>query len=156
MTATSQPLATISLACGAIAAVLLVAYLVRRPPLVRSTKIWLLCALGVFPIGAAASGNVQGYETTKARSFCGSCHVMIPHASDSDDPRSHSLSSRHARNALFGAENCYTCHEDYGMFGTVLTKLGGMRHVWLYYTQYRRTTLAQLILPARTSPRTAW
>lgn len=29
------------------------------------------------------------------------------------------------------------------MFGTVLTKLGGMRHVWLYYTEYRNTTIPE-------------
>jgi cytochrome c-type protein NapC len=29
------------------------------------------------------------------------------------------------------------------MFGTVLTKMGGMRHVWLYYTQYRNTTIPE-------------
>jgi len=68
---------------------------------------------------------------------------MIPHTSDSDDLTSHSLSSRHGRNKLFGAENCYTCHEDYGMFGTITTKLGGMKHVWLYYTQYRNTSLEE-------------
>jgi hypothetical protein len=122
---------------------MLVAYLIRRPPLVHATRIWLLCALGVFPITAAMTGNVQGYETTKARSFCASCHVMIPHTSDSDDRSSHSLSSRHARNKLFGDENCYSCHADYGMFGTITTKLGGMRHVWMYYTQYRNTSLAE-------------
>jgi cytochrome c-type protein NapC len=27
------------------------------------------------------------------------------------------------------------------MFGTILTKLGGMRHVWLYYTEYRHVSL---------------
>jgi hypothetical protein len=143
VTAITTPLAMISVICAAIAALLLVAYLVIRPALVRSTKIWLLCAIGVFPIGAAMSGNVEGYETTKARTFCASCHVMIPHTSDSDDPESVSLSSRHARNKLFGSENCYTCHADYGMFGTITTKLGGMKHVWLYYTQYRNTPLAE-------------
>jgi nitrate/TMAO reductase-like tetraheme cytochrome c subunit len=106
-------------------------------------KIWLLLGLGVFPIIVAGAGNLQGYETTKARVFCGSCHVMGPLASDSDNHLSASLSSRHARNELFGDENCYSCHEDYGMFGTVLTKMGGMRHVWLYYTQYRNMPIEE-------------
>jgi hypothetical protein len=143
VTNVTSPFAFVSLGCAASAALLLVAYLIRSPPLVRSTKIWLVCALGVFPIGAAMTGNIEGYETTKARTFCGSCHVMVPHASDSNNPNSHTLSSRHARNKLFGAENCYTCHADYGMFGTITTKLGGMKHVWLYYTQYRNTSLAE-------------
>ena len=159
MTVPVSPLSLASLICASIAAALLVAYLVARPPLVASTKIWLLFALGVFPIGAAMTGNVQGYETTKARTFCASCHVMLPHTSDSDDASSvlssgrssgkssaklgRSLSSRHARNKLFGDENCYTCHADYGLFGTVTTKLGGMKHVWMYYTEYRTTSLAE-------------
>jgi cytochrome c-type protein NapC len=133
----------VALSCAAASASILVGYLVLRPEWTTVTKIALLLGLGVFPIAAAAAGNVVGYERTKARSFCGDCHVMIAHRDDSDDPKSGSLSSRHARNKLFGAENCYTCHEDYGMFGTVLTKLGGMRHVWLYYTEYRTTTIAE-------------
>jgi cytochrome c-type protein NapC len=130
-----------ALGCAIASAAILVGYLVMRPAWSTATKVMLLLGLGVFPIGAAMAGNVEGYERTKARSFCGDCHVMIPHRDDSDDPKSESLSSRHARNKLFGDENCYTCHEDYGMFGTVLTKLGGMRHVWLYYTEYRNTTI---------------
>ena len=129
-----------ALACGAVAAAILVGYLVRRPPLSGVTKVWLLLGLGVFPIGAAASGNIQGYETTKQRTFCASCHVMSPETSDSDDAHGTSLSSRHGRNALFGAENCYVCHADYGMFGTVTTKLGGLKHVWKYYTGYMNVT----------------
>ncbi|MEO8877939.1 MAG: NapC/NirT family cytochrome c [Polyangiaceae bacterium] len=143
MTSISSPLAFVSLACAAISALLLIAYLIRSPPLIRSTKIWLVCALGVFPIGAAMSGNIEGYERTKARSFCASCHVMIAHTGDSDDPHSQTLSARHARNKLFGSENCYACHEDYGMFGTIATKMGGMKHVWLYYTEYHNTPIVE-------------
>jgi cytochrome c-type protein NapC len=137
----SSPLALLALGCCAFSALVLVAYVVRRPPLVRATKIWLLLGIGVFPIAAAAAGNVQGFEVTKSREFCGSCHVMAAHRADSEDATSHSLAARHARNPMFGGENCYACHADYGMFGTVVTKAGGMRHVWLYYTQYREVPL---------------
>ena len=68
---------------------------------------------------------------------------MVPHASDSEDRSSGSLASRHARNALFGGENCYVCHADYGMFGTILTKLGGLKHVYMYATHYRDVTLEE-------------
>ena len=44
-----------------------------------------------------------------------------------------SLASRHGRNQLFGDQNCYYCHADYGMYGTILTKMGGMKHVYYYY-----------------------
>jgi cytochrome c-type protein NapC len=139
----ASPLTVIALGCAVVSASILVGYLIVRPALTRVTKVMLLLGLGVFPIGAAAAGNVQGFEATKERSFCGACHVMAPHREDSDDPSSVSLSSRHARNAFFGDENCYACHADYGMFGTVLTKLGGMRHVWLYYAEYRTMPLDQ-------------
>jgi cytochrome c-type protein NapC len=139
----SQPLALLTITCAILAAAIIAWYLVRQPPLVGTTKVWLLLGLGVFPLGVAAAGNIQGFEATKERRFCGSCHVMIPHASDSNDLHSTSLASRHARNHLFGQSNCYSCHADYGMFGTVLTKLGGMRHVWLYVTQYRNVPLEE-------------
>ncbi len=126
-----------------LSAVILVAYLAIRPPLVRATKIWLLLGLGILPIGAAFAGNVQGFEATKERTFCGSCHLMSLHAEDSNDPFSRSLAARHARNPMFGGENCYVCHADYGMFGTIVTKAGGMRHVWMNLTAFRDTTLAE-------------
>jgi cytochrome c-type protein NapC len=135
--ANQPPLTLLALVCAGLAAVILVVYIVRRPPLVGATKLWLLLGLGVLPISVAAAGNVEGFHATTQRSFCGSCHVMVPHASDSNDANSSSLASRHARNKLFGEENCYVCHADYGMFGTIMTKLGGRRHVWLYTTEYR-------------------
>lgn len=141
MTLPSSALSLLALALAALSATILIAYIVARPSLVRATKLWLLLGLGVLPIGAAFAGNVQGFEATKERAFCGSCHVMALHAADSDDRASESLASRHARNAMFGNENCYICHADYGMFGTVVTKAGGMRHVWLYLTEYRNTPL---------------
>jgi cytochrome c-type protein NapC len=66
---------------------------------------------------------------------------MARHQADSEDPASRSLAARHARNPMFGPDNCYSCHADYGMFGTVVTKMGGMRHVWLYMTEYRNTPI---------------
>jgi nitrate/TMAO reductase-like tetraheme cytochrome c subunit len=136
----SAPLSIIALACAVLSALILVVYLVVHPPLGRATKLWLLLGLGVLPIGAAFSGNVQGFEATRERRFCGSCHVMDLHRADSDDPASGSLAARHARNAMFGSANCYVCHANYGMFGTVVTKAGGMRHVWMALTTYRNTT----------------
>ena len=141
MTFPTQPLAIIALCLAALSGTILATYLVKRPPLVRVTKLWLLLGLGILPIGAAFAGNVQGFEATKDREFCGSCHVMALHARDSEDRASNSLAARHARNAYFGADNCYACHADYGMFGTLVTKAGGMRHVWLYITQYGSTPI---------------
>ena len=122
-----------------LAALILVMHLVRRPPLGRS-RLWLLLGLGVFPITTAGSANVAGFKATQTREFCGSCHVMEPHAADSNltanANANPALAAIHAQNHSFGKENCYTCHKDYGMYGYVMTKAGGMRHVWLYLTEY--------------------
>jgi cytochrome c-type protein NapC len=138
-----DPLAWITIGFAASATVLVLWYLFARPLLTRSTKIILLFGIGLLPIGAAMSGNYAGFEATKARRFCGSCHVMTPYANDSANPKSETLAARHGRNAMFGDENCYACHADYGMFGTVKTKLGGMRHVYEYIVNYRNMPLEE-------------
>jgi cytochrome c-type protein NapC len=137
----ANPFLAAALVCAAGAAVLVLWFLWRRPPLNRATKLVLLAAIGILPLTAAGTGSVAGYEATKARQFCGSCHVMTPYQADSEDPRSATLAARHARNALFGDANCYACHADYGMFGTVVTKLGGLRHVYEYSLHYRNMPL---------------
>ena len=129
-----------------LSAVILVWFLVRKPELVRATKILMLFGIGVFPISAAFTGNLTGYQRTMDREFCGSCHTMEPYVADSNDLASMTLPAVHGRNALFGAQNCYTCHSDYGMFGTVSTKLSGMRHVGEYYTEYRSVPIDEFLV----------
>jgi nitrate/TMAO reductase-like tetraheme cytochrome c subunit len=124
------------------AAFILLMHLLRRPPLVRS-RLWLLLGLGVFPIGAAGTTNIAGFKATQSRKFCGSCHVMEPHARDVEDPQSRSLAAIHGRNHAFGQDNCYACHKDYGMYGYVITKMGGMGHVYWYLTEYHDMPLEQ-------------
>jgi cytochrome c-type protein NapC len=128
----------IALGCAGMAAAILIWFLVRRPPLTRTVKGTLLLGFGVFPIVAAMIGNVRGYQRTTQRGFCGGCHTMKPWIDDSNDPTSKTLAAAHARNAEFGAENCYRCHEDYQPFGLLTTKLAGLRHVWLYYTEFKK------------------
>lgn len=140
-----DPFSLTALGGAALAVPILIWYLVRRPPLVRTTKLVLLFGIGVFPIVTAGSGNIAGFEATKTRRFCGSCHVMTPYAQDSGDPTSETLASRHGRNAAFGKDNCYACHADYGMFGTVTTKIGGMRHVYHYVTHYHDVPVAEAL-----------
>jgi cytochrome c-type protein NapC len=130
---TFNPLMWITIAAAVMAAALIVYYLLRRPPLNGPTKLLLLAAIGAFPATAGLTGNIAGFEATTSREFCGGCHVMTPYVDDLKDPRSASLASMHGRNHLFGERACYTCHADYGMFGVVATKIGGMRHVYHYY-----------------------
>jgi len=138
-----HPFLAVALFCAAGSAVLSVWYLLRRPALTHATKLLLLAAIGVLPLMTAATGNVAGFEATKARRFCGSCHVMTPYGNDSANPRSVTLASRHARNELFGEENCYACHADYGMFGTVVTKFGGLRHIYEYVFHFHDMSLEE-------------
>ncbi len=126
-----------ALGCAGIAAALLIQHLWRRPALTPDTRLRLLFGLGVFPILSAGAANIKGFQSMESRKFCGSCHVMIPQATDSRNHQSHSLSSIHARNKFFGEDNCYSCHADYGMYGFVVTKMGGMRHVYYYLTKFR-------------------
>jgi cytochrome c-type protein NapC len=139
----NNPLTAAALTFASISTLLVVWFLLWRPTLTQPTKIVLLLGIGVLPLATAASGNVSGYEATKQRSFCGSCHVMTPYQNDSEDPHSTTLAARHARNALFGDENCYACHANYGMFGTIVTKLGGLRHVYEYTMHYHSMSLEE-------------
>jgi cytochrome c-type protein NapC len=118
-------------------------YLFRRPALTFGVKIVLLLGIGILPLMTATTGNIADFEGTKARKFCGSCHVMTPYAADSENRGSTTLAARHARNEMFGDENCYACHADYGMFGTIVTKAGGMRHVYEYVFHYRNMSLEE-------------
>jgi nitrate/TMAO reductase-like tetraheme cytochrome c subunit len=138
-------IASVAIVCALLSAGILIWFLFRKPALTGQVKFLLLLGFGVLPIGSAATGNIAGFEHTKHRRFCGSCHVMEPYRSDAENPRSLSLASAHARNEEFGTNNCYECHQDYGAFSTVMTKLGGMRHVYEYYTHYYKVDLATAV-----------
>ena len=129
----------VALACAACATLIIVWYLVRRPPLGRLTKVLLLLGLGLLPVMVALTGNIAGYEYTLSRPFCGSCHVMGPYLRDAQDPSSQSLAAIHSRNHRFGENSCYMCHADYSMFGAITTKLNGMKHLYYYITEYANT-----------------
>jgi len=139
----TDPLIAVSLGAAIASALLIVWFLIFRPNLNTTTKVVLLFGIGVFPITTAMTGNYIGFEATTKREFCGSCHVMKPYQLDSEDMKSTSLAARHARNDMFGEANCYACHADYGMFGTIKTKAGGMRHVYEYTFHYRNMSLEE-------------
>ncbi len=144
----SDPFLVAALVTAALSALPLLWYLLRKPLLGRATKITLLFGIGVLPIATATNGNVAGYHATKTTAFCTSstCHVMVPYGEDSLNPQSTSLAATHARNEAFGDENCYTCHADYGMFGTVTTKMGGMRHVYEYLLHYHSMPIEESLV----------
>ena len=104
-----NPFVLFALICAGLATVLLIWFLIARPALTRGTKLVLLVAIGILPLGTAANGSIAGYEATKTRTFCSSCHVMTPFGADSSNPGSTSLAARHGRNQAFGEENLGTC-----------------------------------------------
>jgi cytochrome c-type protein NapC len=139
----TDPLVAVALGAAALSAVMVLWFVIARPKLTAATKGVLLFGIGVLPITTAMTGNYTGFEATTKRQFCGSCHVMTPYKLDSEDTQSTSLAARHARNQLFGDANCYACHADYGMFGTIKTKAGGVRHVYEYVRRYRNMSLEE-------------
>jgi nitrate/TMAO reductase-like tetraheme cytochrome c subunit len=136
---TEQLLQVIALACAVLSLLIGAWYLVRRPHLNQLTKSMLLLGLGVFPLIVSLTGNIASFEYTLTRPFCGSCHVMGPYLRDAEDPKSNSLAALHSRNHKFGETSCYTCHADYQMFGAITTKQNGMKHLFMYLTEYAGT-----------------
>ena len=92
----------------------------------------VLLFLGVccVPFPAMLMSTAVGLEQSKAIAFCDSCHLMRAFVADMKDPGSRSLSALHFRNRYIQDEHCYSCHTDYGLFGTLEAKIGGMSHVW--------------------------
>ncbi len=136
----------VALGCAAIAAAILIGFLLKRPVLDLRVKLALFLGLGVFPGIAAAASTVAGMERTTHREFCGSCHAMDAHFQAAVDPKRQSLAARHSRNPFFGEHSCYVCHADYGMYGYAMTKKGGMGHVYEYYLGgYDKLSLEQAL-----------
>ncbi len=129
----TTPFGALTLASAAIAALILLHHLIARPSLTPTVRLRLLLGLAVIPFITAVSSTAFGLHRTTERDFCGSCHVMATHLSDLEDPKSQGLAARHAHNSQNGPTACYVCHADYGLFGSPLTKLTGMSHVWNYY-----------------------
>ncbi len=136
----------LALACSFVASIILIVYLIKRPAFTVGVKLWLFFGLGVLPLGTAFTGNTAGMHASAQVTFCNSCHVMQAHTGDALDPNSQSLAARHTRNPLFGGQSCYECHADYGRFGLVFTKLGGMGHVYEYLKEYHKYDLDEALV----------
>lgn len=94
----------------------------------------LLVAVGLVPMMVAFMTFSHGLEESATVSSCGSCHVMTPYVQDLRDIKSDTLAATHFKNRYILENQCYTCHSDYGLGGTIRAKLGGLGHVWYYTT----------------------
>ena len=94
----------------------------------------LLIGLVVLPVVVMFFGYNQGMSGMETVRACGDCHAMTSHVQDLRDPNSESLAATHFKNRFIREDQCYTCHSDYGMLGTVSAKMSGIRHVYHYVT----------------------
>jgi len=117
-------------------AIVLIALFFARPSLfaVRGGKILAFFAFFILPVTATVFGTSVQMEHSKSTGFCLSCHVMEPYGKSlfRDDPTY--LPASHFQNHRIPTEQaCFTCHTTYTMFGDINAKLGGLRHVYIYY-----------------------
>jgi cytochrome c-type protein NapC len=100
----------------------------------REGKVLAFMALLILPALSVWAGFNEHMERATSTSFCLSCHVMTDYGrSLLVDDRSY-IPARHFQSNLIPRDHaCYTCHTDYTMFGTVKSKIRGMRHLWVQY-----------------------
>jgi cytochrome c-type protein NapC len=114
----------------------LIATIVLRPSLTASPggKIFAFVAFCVLPIVCASMAASEHLQRSEQTSFCLSCHVMESHGKSLyvDDPSY--LAAVHFQNHLVPADQaCYTCHTDYALYGGVVAKFRGLRHIYIQY-----------------------
>jgi cytochrome c-type protein NapC len=110
--------------------------LVVRPAITvsRAGKILAFGVLFFLPLFSFAVGVQNEMQRSESTAFCLSCHIMEPYGKSLhiDDPSY--LAGAHFQNHRVPAdEACYTCHTNYAMFGTIKAKMGGLRHLYIYY-----------------------
>lgn len=114
----------------------LVATFILRPGLTgtRGGKIMAFLVFFILPILCLSAGFSSKLESAKSTAFCLSCHIMEPYGKSLrvDDPM-HLAAAHFQNHRVPPQEACYTCHTTYAMFGGVKAKIGGLRHIYVYY-----------------------
>ena len=108
--------------------------LLRRRGEAPVSKEMLMVSIAVLPIAVVFFAYFYGMEASQTVDACNSCHVMNPYADDLRDPKSDTLAALHFKNRYIQEKHCYTCHSDYGMFGSVRAKFDGLGHIARYTT----------------------
>jgi len=114
----------------------LILLLVLRPALTanRNGKVLAFVALFALPILCAFVGTSQQLERSKQTTFCLSCHIMEPYGRSLHVDDSHYIPAAHYQNHRVPAdEACFTCHEDYVLYGGIRAKWRGLHHVYVQY-----------------------
>ena len=113
-----------------IALLIVIWQMVRRRGVTTASKALLLGAIVVLPAIVVFLATAHGMQESMTVDACGDCHVMEGHVADLRNPASDSLAAVHFKNRYIQNDQCYTCHSDYGMFGTMSAKLDGLGHVY--------------------------
>lgn len=104
----------------------------RGSALTATARGWLLVTVGLVPLMVTFLSFAHGLERSTGVAACGSCHVMTPFVQDLQDAKSDTLAATHFKNRYILDHQCYTCHSDYGLGGTLKAKFEGLGHVWRY------------------------
>jgi cytochrome c nitrite reductase small subunit len=102
----------------------------RTRGVTTTSKAMLFGAILVLPVMVVFLATAHGMQESMTVDACGACHAMESHVADLRNPKSDSLAAVHYKNRYIQDDQCYTCHSDYGMFGTVSAKLEGLGHVY--------------------------
>jgi cytochrome c-type protein NapC len=114
----------------------LILLLILRPSLTanRNGKILAFVTLFALPILCAFVGTSAQLERSKETSFCLSCHIMEPYGRSLHVDDLHYVPAAHFQNHRIPTEQaCYTCHEDYVLYGGIRAKWRGLHHVYVQY-----------------------
>ncbi len=121
---------SLTMTAGA-AGLILFTLVAQRRRLGSSQSKWLLfLGVCVVPVPVMVLSTAVGLEQAKAIAFCRSCHVMGTFVEDMEDPASQRLAAIHFKNRYIQENHCFACHTDYGLFGSVHAKIGGLGHIW--------------------------
>jgi nitrate/TMAO reductase-like tetraheme cytochrome c subunit len=108
----------------------------------RGGKMLAFLCLLVIPGMSLSLGTVAHVEKSKSTEFCLSCHIMEPYGKSLHVDDTSSLPAQHYQNNRVPREEaCFTCHQDYVMYGTALAKIRGLRHVYAQYVQHKQPPL---------------
>jgi nitrate/TMAO reductase-like tetraheme cytochrome c subunit len=94
------------------------------------SKFTLFLSICVLPFPVMLMNTAVGLEQAKQVDFCSSCHVMRDFVGDMQNPTSTRLAALHYQNRYIQEDHCYVCHTNYGLFGTLEAKIGGISHIW--------------------------
>ena len=124
------------LICQIVLSIILASIFLVRPSLTSATgwKIVAFIGLCVLPglcIVGGMNTHVERSETTR---FCTSCRVMVPYARSLYVDDANHIPAQHLQNHRVPVDMaCYSCHEDYTIYGPLKDKMQGLKRIYMQY-----------------------